>query len=209
MAFVSADGLSLYFSSDRANGMGGFDLYVSRRTNVSDDSDWQPPDNLSEVNTAGFEAGPALLEDSATRTTHLYFACNPEPGGTIAEADIFMSVLGPDGFEAPQRVAELASNGSDRRPYLRHDGLEIYFASDRTGLKTVYRSRRSSTADRWTPPVAVVDPADLGTPTTIEVEAPVLSWDGTTLYVGVYRLGNSVHDIYVSQRTKMLGTLDP
>jgi hypothetical protein len=206
-AWLSADGLSLYFGSDRAGGMGGFDLYVSRRTDVEDDSDWGRPDNLSEVNTSGFEAGPVLL-DQTSGTTELYFSCNPEPGGTDLESDIFVSILGPGGFEPPHRVLELSSPNADMIPRLRHDGLEIYFTSDRSGSVAAYRSRRSSTADRWTPPVAAIDPGDLGDPRLIEIWSAVLSWDGTMLYMAVSASGRP-EDIYVSHRTKVLGTLDP
>src|SRR6185295_12903280 len=38
---LSPDGLSLYFSSDRPGGAGGFDLWVSRR--ASTPSSWQSP----------------------------------------------------------------------------------------------------------------------------------------------------------------------
>jgi hypothetical protein len=207
-AFVSADGLSLYFTSDRAEGVGSLDLYVSRRTNVDDDSAWQPPENLSAVNSPGFDAGPTLFEDESG-VTHLYFACAPEPGGTQEVTDIYVSTLGPGGFEPPLRVAELSSPGSDRRPSVRHDGLEIYFVSDRSGVTTIYRSVRSSTTEPWLPPVAVFDPADLGHPRPVEIESPVLSWDGTTLFLGVYRDYRTNHDIYVAHRRKVLDTLDP
>src|SRR3989442_16027926 len=38
---ISKDGLSLYFASDRAGGMGGLDIYVSQRSCVDDP--WGPP----------------------------------------------------------------------------------------------------------------------------------------------------------------------
>ena len=33
---ISKDGLSLYFTSNRSGGLGGFDMYVSQRTSVDD-----------------------------------------------------------------------------------------------------------------------------------------------------------------------------
>jgi OOP family OmpA-OmpF porin len=44
-AFLAADGRSLYFSSDRPGGQGGFDLYMSRRIGDSWNN-WPPPVNL-------------------------------------------------------------------------------------------------------------------------------------------------------------------
>ena len=208
-AFVSADGLSLYFASDRPGGMGGNDLYVSRRTNVYDDRAWQAPENLSAVNSPGFDIGPTLIEDPEAGTTHLYFACAPAPGGTEEQLDIYMSVLGPDGFEPPTRVAELSGPRMDRRPYPRHDGLEIFFVSDRNGSWAIYRSWRHSMTEPWSVPVVAIDRWDLGDPHVLGVSAPVLSWDGTTLYIGVWDDVTFQDDIFVLHRTKMLGTLDP
>ena len=50
--FIHADGVTLYFCSDRPGGYGGFDLYVSRRT----ENGWTAPQNLgSWINTQGDE----------------------------------------------------------------------------------------------------------------------------------------------------------
>ena len=44
---ISADGLELYFGSDRPDGFGGSDLWVSTRP--STDAEWGAPDKLVEV----------------------------------------------------------------------------------------------------------------------------------------------------------------
>src|SRR5262245_57362956 len=44
---ISADGLSLYITSDRPGGSGDFDLYVAHRTSVDDP--WGAPQNLGAV----------------------------------------------------------------------------------------------------------------------------------------------------------------
>jgi len=46
---LSKDGLSLYFSSNRPDGAGNLDLWVSQRDSV--DSPWEPPQNLYMLNT--------------------------------------------------------------------------------------------------------------------------------------------------------------
>ncbi len=54
---LSRDGKLLYFSSDRAGGFGGFDLYVSRLVN----GNWTSPENLGPViNTAFDERYPCI-----------------------------------------------------------------------------------------------------------------------------------------------------
>jgi len=44
----STDGHLLFFNSNRPGGLGGNDLYVSRRSNKHDDFGWQEPVNLSQ-----------------------------------------------------------------------------------------------------------------------------------------------------------------
>src|SRR3954466_6694271 len=77
--FLSIDGHSLYFSSNRPDlGFGGTDLYVSRRRHTHDDLGWEPPRNLGNgVNTSYNDASGSLLEnDEATESTTLFFASN-------------------------------------------------------------------------------------------------------------------------------------
>ncbi|MCH7728193.1 MAG: PD40 domain-containing protein, partial [Planctomycetes bacterium] len=53
---ISADGQRLYLYSDRAEGSGGFDLYVSKKTSDG----WSKPRNLGpRINTSATEYAPA------------------------------------------------------------------------------------------------------------------------------------------------------
>jgi len=62
--FLHPDGRTLYFSSDTHLGMGGFDLFMSRR-NV--DGSWQTPVNLGfPVNTSGDEINFFVAADGKT-----------------------------------------------------------------------------------------------------------------------------------------------
>lgn len=72
------DGKTLYFASDRPDGFGGFDIYVSRKTGVS----WTPPQNLgSVINSKGNEISP--FHDGAS----LYFSSDWHDG--LGGYDIF------------------------------------------------------------------------------------------------------------------------
>src|SRR5438270_4994380 len=55
---LSPDGLSLYFSSDRPGGAGGFDLWVSHRVNTT--SAWQNPVTITGLNGSSSEFAPAF-----------------------------------------------------------------------------------------------------------------------------------------------------
>jgi hypothetical protein len=62
---ISADGLSLYFSSTRAGGYGGTDIWVSTR--ATKDDPWGEPINLgSNVNTSSTEWSPCISTDGLT-----------------------------------------------------------------------------------------------------------------------------------------------
>src|SRR6266542_2656863 len=135
-AYVSQDGHWLYFASDRPGGRGRFDLMVSWRAHVHDESAWGPAVNLDDlgapINTAGFDSGPSLFEDEATGTTQMYFVSNP--AGPQATADIYRTTRNADGSFAPATlVSELSTPSNEGRPYLRHDGRGIFFNSNRPG----------------------------------------------------------------------------
>jgi hypothetical protein len=76
--FISLDGRILFFPSDRSNGFGAYDLYMTTRATLSDP--WGEPVNLgSKVNTAYTEFSPSVSSDGLW----LYFGDyeNPRPGG--------------------------------------------------------------------------------------------------------------------------------
>src|SRR2546422_6784632 len=80
---LSPDGLSLYFSSNRAGGVGGNDIWVSHRDCV--DCPWETPVNLAVLNTTAIDGGPALSRDG-----HLLFFHSGRPGGPGSN-DIYVS----------------------------------------------------------------------------------------------------------------------
>jgi hypothetical protein len=72
---LSKDGLSLYFVSNRAGGLGNLDIYVSQRGSM--DEPWGPPVNLGmNVNSLDMENAPSLSHDGH----RLFFGSN-RPGG--------------------------------------------------------------------------------------------------------------------------------
>ncbi len=201
---LSLDGHWLYFASNRPEGFGSGDLYVSRRHNKRDDFGWQPAVNLgSGVNTSAFETGPAHLEDDVTGTVTLYFS-STRPGG-IGDFDIYASTLNPDETFGPAVLFdELSTPFSDLRPAIRRDGLEMFLDSNRPGgigeLLDLWVSTRASTSDPWSTPV------NLGPVVNSAASdgRAAISFDGTALYFNSRRLGGPP-DLYVSTRSKLRG----
>lgn len=80
---LSPDGLSLYFNSERAGGLGGFDFWVSRRDCKT--CPWEAPVNLAVLNTPDVEGSAAFAPGGFL----LFFSSN-RPGGVGGE-DIWMT----------------------------------------------------------------------------------------------------------------------
>ncbi|MFC2096423.1 hypothetical protein ACFLQ3_01835 [Bacteroidota bacterium] len=82
-ACVSDDGLTLYFTSDRKGGFGGFDIYKS---SIDSEGNWGAPENLGgTINSSFDEATPFITEDGKT----LYFSSQGH--FNIGGFDIFFS----------------------------------------------------------------------------------------------------------------------
>jgi len=199
---LSIDGHRLYFATDRPGGIGGLDLYVSRRHNKRDDFAWGSPENLgSGVNSVGDDAAAAHFEDDESGTVTIYFQSNRSGGD-----DIYASALNEDGddetFGPAVLVPELNSPFLDRLPGIRRDGLEMFISSNRPGgfgALDVWVSMRAHTSESWSTPV------NLGP--VINGEAvdgrAALSFDGAALYFHSTRSGGvGFFDLYVSTRNK-------
>jgi len=211
---LSLDGHRLYFASDRAGGLGGFDLYVSRRHDKRDDFGWETPVNLGgPINSSGNEQGAlTMYEDEATNALVVYFTSD-RPGGA-GGLDIYRSTLLDDGtFSSAVLVEELSTPFMDQDPAIRRDGLEMFFASDRPGTQgalDLWVATRPSTSAAWSMPVSLG--AAINTPTRpagleqANDMRPSLSRDGMTLYwVSAFREGNqgTMFDIWSATRHKV------
>jgi WD40 repeat protein len=81
---LSPDELSLYVGSDRPGGLGGIDIWVSRRGCV--ECPWEPPVNLgAPVNSPSTDGVPVISGDG-----HLLFFESNRPGGA-GKGDIYVS----------------------------------------------------------------------------------------------------------------------
>lgn len=204
--FLSLDGHRLYFYSDRPGGLGGTDLYVSRRRDKRDDFGWQTPVNLGAgVNTTFNDQLPVYFEDDETGTSSLYFSSN-RPGGRGA-TDIYASTMQPDEtFGSATAVQELNTTRRDVPVAIRRDGLELIIASDREGTLGVFDlwvATRSTTADPWSAPVNLGSVVN----SVADDSRAALSFDGLSLYIESDRPGGvGDHDLWVTTRAKLKGS---
>ena len=103
--FVSADGSSLFFSSDRPGGMGNFDLWVCGLGN--DGLPSAQATNLGKINTAGEDEAPFYN----VATTQLFFSSNGRPG--FGGLDFYVSAGTPGSFSEPKNLGEPFNSPKD------------------------------------------------------------------------------------------------
>ncbi|MGE3310729.1 MAG: immunoglobulin domain-containing protein [Limisphaerales bacterium] len=175
---ISADGLSLYFDSERPGGVGGFDIWVATRATSSADSPFAAPTRLDPpVNSPDHEVGASLSADELI----LVFASD-RPGGAGGIGDLWITTRADRtaSWDTPVDLAELNSPNTELFPCLSPDGLLLFFLSSRTSEPNgnVWVSKRATVTSPFGPPVHVESVA-----TTLQRARPhALSYDGTTLY---------------------------
>jgi len=82
-AQLTKNGLAIYFTSDRTGGLGGLDIWVTRRASL--DSPWETPVNLgAPVNSTSADFAPNVSIDG-----HLLFFASNRPGSKAI--DLYMS----------------------------------------------------------------------------------------------------------------------
>jgi outer membrane protein OmpA-like peptidoglycan-associated protein len=126
-AFISADGTKLYFVSNRPEGYGGRDIYVSR---MMPTGDWGKATNLGpNINTSFDEDAPFIHPDGVT----LSFSSNGH--NTMGGFDIFTSLLSENKtWSEPMNVGYPLNTPDDDVFYVvSPNGKTAYFSSFREG----------------------------------------------------------------------------
>lgn len=131
-ASISADGTCLYFSSSRAGGFGGKDIYCSK---LDSTGNWGQPINLGNtINTINDEITPFIHYDGKT----LYFASNGFFG--LGGFDIYRSQLQESGtWSKPSNMGKPINSLND----------ESGFSTDARGTKGYYATNRIFGKGGW------------------------------------------------------------
>lgn len=200
--FISRDGLSLYFVSNRAGGLGGQDIYVSHRATVVDP--WGPPQNLdAPINTTSNDASPTLSTDG-----HLLYFHSNRTGG-FGLNDLYVSrrkdKRDDSGWRAPENLgSEVNTPGNERGLTLFEDDetgtITVYFDSDRPGgLGGVDIYVTTLNADGSFGPAVLV--SELSSPSNDLL--PGIRRDGLEIFLDSDRPGTfGLRDIWVSARAR-------
>jgi len=180
----SSDGLTLYFTSNRAGGQGSASIWQATRATLDDP--FTNPTNIAATNSSSRDFAPRISYDGLT----LLFT-SKRPG--VGNGDTWQSTRASinDPFGAPTLVPNVNSVADDGGASLSMDGLTMYFFSRRGGGQgqyDLYEATRPTINDDFGTPVNMgtgVNGPDLD-------YAPTVTSDGLTMY-------------YVSERSGSLG----
>ena len=199
------DGRVLLFQSDRSGSIGLTDIWAVVRKHVNDDFDWSEPVNLgSVINTPSTELAANYLFADAGRVKKLFFSSS-KPGG-FGGPDIYESTINDLGFETSVNVFELNTPSIETCFWVRDDGLEIIFSSNRPNVTgdiqqhDMWVAYRDSVYDTWGEAERLGP--NVNVPNWQDVN-PALSSDNRTMLMASRRpggIGPGTFDIYVTTR---------
>jgi hypothetical protein len=145
---VSADGLTLYFGSNRPGGLGDYDIWVSTRASRQDP--WSDPVNVPELSSTAWDGSPQLVASGLQLVLS-----STRPGGPGA-VDLYWSsrASATAPWDTPTPIPDVNSAASDSEGRLVADGLLLYFSSSRNAASSrdLYVARRSFADDPFSPP---------------------------------------------------------
>jgi hypothetical protein len=136
-AWLSRDELTILFESDRSNGKGDTDIWTATRKAKTDD--FGTATDLPVVNGTAADESPAMSNDGLA----LYFVSTRT--GASGQKDIWTATRTNTSynFGTPAPMNDLNSTSVETDLVLSDDGLELFFASDRSGNAQIWRSIRS------------------------------------------------------------------
>ena len=198
---LSRDEHWLFFASNRPGSLGARDLYAAYREHTNDDGDWQLAFSLgAAVNSTRDEFGVTYFDGGDAGSPQLVFTSNRN-----GNFDIYMSQQNGDGtFADPVLLTELATPDVEIIPAIRHDGLELFFVSNRSGgagAHDIWVSTRDSIFDAWSEPVN----AGAGVNSNTDELYPAIASDNETLVFmrGVVGALPPLGSMWVSTRTRI------
>ncbi len=159
---LSPDGMTLYYSSNRPGGAGGYDIYMSTRR----EGEWSKPIGVSNnINSSGDEISPYWDGNE------LYFSSDYHSG--FGGQDIFKAQFKDDDWVLSHLGTEVNTPSHDYGMIFNKKKNTGYFVSDRDGIENIYSI--SKMADEYN--LLVMDASDL---TPIAGALVDLSGCGTT-----------------------------
>jgi len=129
MSNISTDGLEMFFTSNRPDGFGIDDIWVTSRT--TEDGAWGKPVNLGPmVNSPPMNGYPSISPDGLL----LFFASTREGGLGMDDIWVTTRPTKDEDWGASVNLGPTVNtSGYERSPRLSPDGCTLYFATNRPG----------------------------------------------------------------------------
>lgn len=187
---ISADGLKLYFMSNRQGSSEDRDIWVTRRT--AKNEDWSTPVNLGPtVNTSFKDCCPNISTDGLSL---FFFSDRPGSGGW----DIWVTTrtTEKDKWAIPTNLGPIVNSSAlENAPSISKNGLWLFFSSDRPGGSNgqdLWLTTRTTVSGPWSTPVNL----GLKVNSLCKDSGPDISKDGRTLYFSSDRPGKGKRDLW-------------
>lgn len=182
---VSADGLALYFTSDRPGGSWDLDIWMTTRSTVLDG--WTEAVNLgSNINTSEWDFGPHVFPGGRV----MLFGSGRAGGVGGHDHWIARRKTTSDPWGLPVNLGPTINSAADDRcPFLAADGY-VYFHSDRQGPVESF--------DIWKAPVQpIVDLNDDGMVDGADIHMMIENWgtDDPRCDIGPTPFGDGIVDV--------------
>ena len=183
---ISADGKTIYFTSDRPGGVGSEDIWFSKL----DGGQWSKPENFGEpVNTKTADGVVCFSSDEL----NMYFASLRKP--SIGGADLFVCRKIEGKWQKVENLGpQVNTRYLETHPSISPDGKFLFFTSGRPGGfggSDIWVSK--ITEDGWSEPINVGP--NINSPQ--DEVFPYMLWDGVTLYFASKRHGK--YELYTSE----------
>lgn len=185
-------GNRMFFSSDRDDP--AYDLYEARRVAGS----WSVTRLGPNINRPGWLDESAAIFEDGDHEVMLFSSRSPDGD----QGKIYQSI---DGGPASLVAGGPHSSASDNRPSITHDGLTIFFDSNRWGTlgdQDLFYATRSNTSEPFGDAIHLESLSSPGFDAR-----PFISWDGTMLTFSSARAGNPspAPDIWFATRRRATG----
>ena len=129
---LSPDGNTIYFTTKKYNGVGGYDIFYTKRYNAND---WTTPVSLGKpVNSEVDDINPSMSSDGEM----IYFArCSKATEGETECCKIMVAerLQSGENFDEPKELPSSINTGCESSPRILPDDETLIFSSKRAGGK--------------------------------------------------------------------------